>query len=315
MTLLRPLVCLLATFAAGASHAGVLGIGQNIGGANVYAFHNFSGTYSDVEGALVAGGNVTLNGYSVNANNVDAYANASGAGYALVAGGNLALANGSIKNGVAYVGGNRTVTSADTQGFTATNPVDFAAAQAYYTNLSGALANVAATGTTARNGTGISLTGSGAGVDVFNLTTAQLNGATWWQTSNLTAGQTLVFNVSGGAGYFNNMGFSQLTGYNVLFNFYQATDLNVNGVIGSILAPYATVGGSGGAVHGNLIVDNWNAGTQIDADHYFKAVDIAGLNLGPATDVPEPASIALGVAGLAALRQARRQRACRARAS
>lgn len=305
----RLLACLMAALAANASHAGVLNLGQNIGGANVYAFQHFTGTYSDVEGALVAGGNVTLNGYSVNANNVDAFGSQ---GYALVAGGNLALANGSIKNGPAYVGGKAAVTSADTAGFSNVNPIDFTAAQAYYTNLAASLSQVAATGATARSGTGISLAGSGKSVELFNLTTDQLNGATWWQTSNLAAGSTLVFNVSGAAGYFNNMGFSQLTGYNVLFNFYQATDLNVNGVIGSILAPYATVGGSGGNVNGNVIVNNWNAGTQINANHYFKTVDVAGLNLatnaGLAANVPEPGSIALLLGGLAAAGVVRRRR-------
>jgi choice-of-anchor A domain-containing protein len=302
---LRPLICLFATLAAGASHARVLNLVQNSGGANVYAFQNFTGTSSDVEGALIAGGNVTLNGYSVNEKNGDAFGNP---GYALVAGGSLALTNGSIKNGLSYVRGSATVTAADAGVRSAANPIDFTASQSYFTNLSGALAGVAATGGAVRSGDSLSLKGTGAAVSVFNLTTAQLNGATWWQTAGLAANQTLIFNVSGAGGYFNNMSFSELAGYNVLFNFYEATDLNVNGVVGSILSPYATVTGSGGAVHGNVIVNNWNSGTQIDIDHAFLAVDVAGLNLGakPA-NVPEPGSIALVLGGLAAAAVARRR--------
>jgi choice-of-anchor A domain-containing protein len=310
---LRFLALMPVLLAGGTAQAGMLNLSQMMGGANVYTSHDFTSTGSDVEGALVAGGNVTLKNYSVNALNRDAF---GAAGYALVAGGNLTLNGGSINNGPAYVGGTTTMTSAARPATSATNPVDFAAAQAYYTNLSTALTKAGATGTAASQWGGVKLTGSGrGGVDVFNVSGSLFQTSTWWQLQDLVPGETLVFNVSGKAGTFNNgnFGFDALSGYNVLFNFYEASTVNVNSVIGSILAPYATVQGGNGVVRGNVIADAWIANTQIDADHYFKPVDVAGLvpasnTVKPAAStVPEPGSIALVLGGLAVAGLVRRR--------
>jgi len=310
----RPLILLLTACAASAAQAGTLNLNGLSGGANVFTFGDFSSSGSDVEGALVAGGNVTLSGYSVNALDRDAYGNP---GYALVAGGKLTLDSGSINNGLAYVGGKLTLSSAAQPPLSSTRPVDFAQAQAQYTSMSTALAKVGATGTAAAQWGGIKLAGSGkGGVDVFNVSSDLFAGSTWWQLQDLVPGETLVFNVAGKAGSFNNgnIGFQPLDGYNVLFNFYEATTVNVNSVIGSILAPLATVQGGSGVVHGNVIASAWAASTQIDADHTFKTVDIAGLDLGTPTvkgtsgTVPEPGSIALLLGGIVAAAVARRRR-------
>ena len=42
-------------------------------GANVFAFTDFKAPSADVEGAIMAGRDVQLSSYSVNANNVDAF--------------------------------------------------------------------------------------------------------------------------------------------------------------------------------------------------------------------------------------------------
>jgi choice-of-anchor A domain-containing protein len=125
---LRHLVLALATLGAGSAQAAVLNLMAPVGGANLYAIHDFTATSSDVEGALVAGGNVTMSGYSVNANDKDAFGTD---GYALVAGGNLTLTGGSINNGKAYVGGTSSLTWAAPPQTTTANPVDFAAAGAH----------------------------------------------------------------------------------------------------------------------------------------------------------------------------------------
>lgn len=306
------LAAILAGPAAHAAHAGVLNLTAPIGGANVYAIRDFSSTGSDTEGAIVAGGNVTLSGYRVNDRDVGAFG-----GYAVVAGGKVSIGNGNIVNGQTYAaGGTQVAQNATIAGSTTTNPIDFGAAERYYKMLSAALDGVAGTGSVGTQWGGVKVKGSGkGGVDVFDMSSDLLMGSTWWQLEDLVPGQTLVFNVSGAAGSFNNgnMGMDALSGYNVLFNFYEATTVDVRGLVGSILAPYATVNASGGVVNGTVIVDSWNAQTQINANHYFNTVELAGLDLKPDSDkaggaVPEPGSIALMLGGLALLGYTRRRK-------
>jgi choice-of-anchor A domain-containing protein len=307
----RHLVLALAILGAGSTQAAVLNLMAPVGGANLYAIHDVTATSSDVEGAVVAGGNVTLSSYSINANNKDAF---GPDGYALVAGGNLTLTGGSISNGKAYVGGTTTLTWAGTPEMTGNNPVDFAAAPAYYKSLASALSDLDPTGTVTRLWSGVKVTGSGlGGVDIFDVSADLFANSSSWTLEQLVPGETLVFNVSGAAGTFNNGGisFQPLSGYNVLFNFYEANTVDVRGVIGSVLAPYATQTANWGVINGNVIVDTWSSTVQVNANHYFNPVDIAGLTPGggaASTSVPEPGSVALVLAGLAAAGVVRRKR-------
>ena len=136
---IAPLALAIAVLGSGSAHATVLDLMAPVGGANLYAIHDFTAPSSDVEGAVVAGGNVTVSSYSINHNGKNAFGKD---GYALVAGGNLSLTGGSIENGKAYVGGTTGLTWAATPQMAATNPVDFNGATSYYKGVADALSDL-----------------------------------------------------------------------------------------------------------------------------------------------------------------------------
>ncbi|HWU35545.1 MAG TPA: choice-of-anchor A family protein [Methylovorus sp.] len=280
----------LMTLTASANAAVDLGVA---GKFNAFVFSTFNSQYSDTEGAVAVGGNTTVNGYSVNANNKPYN------GYALVVGGNLNYTNGSINNGNAYVAG-ASSTSSVGGGATissGTAPFSFADEKTELIALSSSLSQLGATGSTAYQYGGVTFTGNGSsGVQVFNVSGADLYSVNYSNFAQLSSNQTIIVNVSGAVAGFQGGTPNGFSNYNVLFNFYEATTLNFNnvGVYGSILAPFATVQGGGGQINGNVIVNAWNSNIQINANHYFTGADITI----PVSAVPEPQSYMMLFAGL-----------------
>lgn len=298
----------LPLLTAVSAHAGVIDLGSMIGGANIFTLGDFSAPSSDVEGALISGGNVTLARYSVNELNKDAYGEN---GYALVARNNLTLTGGSITHGLAYVGGTSALSFTTAPPMAASSPIDFDAAAAYYRNLSSSLATVNGTGTVSKLWSGVIVTGNGNGkADVFNVSADMFRTSNNWTVENLTEGQTLIFNVSGTNVTFNDggIGFAPLAGYNVLFNLYEATQVNVKGIIGSVLAPDAAVTANWGVINGQVVVGSWNSTIQVNANHYFQTIDLPGYTPARSADVPEPGSLPLMLFGAGALALIARRR-------
>ncbi|MDY0977929.1 choice-of-anchor A family protein [Massilia sp. CFBP9012] len=293
------------------AQAGVIDLGAIMGGANVYTAGDFKAISSDVEGAIVSGGNVTIQNYAVNKKDRAAYA-----GYSIVAGGDISLTSGSIHNGPVYAGGAVTTQSAATPPRSTVNPVDFSSATEQFKDIAAGLSLVGATGTVERLYSANKLIGSGkGGVDIFNVSADFLNGGNNWVLSGLTANQTLIFNISGKHGGFTG-GMQPLSGYNVLFNFFEAETVDVKGILGSVLAPYATVVPGYGVIKGQVIAGTWNSSVQVDAENYWKAVDVPGFELvkndppvESPVEVPEPGTLTLMMAGLLGGIALRRRRA------
>ncbi|MGH8855312.1 MAG: choice-of-anchor A family protein, partial [Telluria sp.] len=291
---------------AGGAQAGLVDLGSKMGGANIYTLGNFSARSSDVEGALISGGNVNVSSYSINYNNQAAYGT-----HAVIAKGDIKLSGGSIEHGKMYSGGTATLEYAATPERTAASPFDFADASAYYLNMSSDLAKVAGTGSVSTLWSGVVVSGSGkGGVDVFNVSADMFRSSSSWTLDKLIAGQTLIFNVSGENATFNDGGisFEPLRDYNVLFNFYDAKTLNVKGIIGSVLAPKASVTADWGVINGQVVVDTWNSTIQVNSNHYFAAREVAGYAGGtPPANVPEPGTAMLLLAGAGLLAAGRRK--------
>lgn len=301
-----PLLFVLSTvLTAGAAQAGVVDLG--IGGANLYSLSNFSASGSDVEGGVLVAGNLNASSYSINEKNKDAYVTHGNTGYALVVGGNLSYSSGSIKNGNYYVGGTTTTSSVglNTATKTTTSPVSFAATSAQLKNTSTSLAKVAATGSSSVAYGGMTLTGGTGNVQVFDLTAAALGSVNNFKFSNLHTNDTLILNISGTNVNLSG-GYGDFSKYNVLYNFYEAQNVTLNGVglYGSVLAPLATLAGGNGQINGNVVVGSWASNIQVNANHYFSATNVAGY----VSAVPEPETYAMLLAGLGLLGWTTRRR-------
>lgn len=219
--------------------------------------------------------------------NVYASGNAyiSGGSYGDIASGSFANANGS--GGTNFT--SQTTSSSALTGTAQQLSTDYAA--------------LASTGTATNAWGAMTLTGTQSGTNVFNIT-----GATWAQLYALTfsgPGTGAIVNVSGSSlTNYVNLNFGSLSTDQVVFNFYDATNIAMGGmnVKGSILAPGASVNISGGSVLGSVISDSFHSeGAMIGGNGYqgFSA---------SANAVPEPATWALMIVGFGMIGAAMRRR-------
>ncbi len=296
---------------------------------NGYIIGNASPQYTDVQGTYAVGGNATISA-TINESLVNEP-------YALVVGGSLSLTSdnvygniftgsnanlsnpsvtgnidsngqvslsnygtvgGSIVYGTSYSNPNTTVSGTINQG-TTTAPFSFSAVDAAVQSKSTSWASIAANGTSNLSYSTLTLTGTNNSFDVFNVSASQLAKESSF-IINAPSAATVLINVAGTsdnfAGGFNVGG---LQNGHILFNFYQATSLSIQGVgvYGSVLAPFANVNFSSGQLNGTLVAGSLVGGGELHND----------LFNGNIQSVPEPSELGfLGVAILPFLARRRR---------
>jgi choice-of-anchor A domain-containing protein/uncharacterized repeat protein (TIGR01451 family) len=181
----------------------------------------------------------------------------------------LRYVNGTIHGDLHYNDSSVNLTNVAVTGtqFANSTPIDFAAARTSLINQSQFLATQATTGTVSVAGTTITLSGSPTNtLNVFSLSGSTFEAAKNGRLNitNVAPGATVLVNLTGPSVSMKNLDFEyngvggdQPFARQVLYNFPQATSLEVDATspLGSILAPTAAVTGgqSGGHINGTLV--------------------------------------------------------------
>ncbi len=267
---------------------------------NALVFQNFTGTNSDVEGGLAAGGKINLTGYTVGLQ----LSAADNSKNTLVAGQSITAGSGSLVHGNAVapdVSGISSNFSISNGGKIADHAINFTNLQTYYNNISSNFAGKTVNGNYQNNFSTLNLTGSAAGLNVFDLKASDFNNISGL-VLNIANNGFAVINVSGDSINLPNVGYSaNVQGSHILFNFTDATSLTMGSFLGSILAPNANVTFDSGALNGQLIANSFNGGGQIN---YHLADESFNLT----TPTPEASTWLMLIAGVAAIGATLRRR-------
>lgn len=293
---------------------------SNLGVANDYnlfIFQNVTSSNSDTEGRLAIGGDATFSNYDF-AGHIGNYTGTNvvvGGKYETTGGqlhgtgvvngivklhnptvygdvkGNQSVAfdqygtvNGNVKYGTTYSKGNTTVSGTASAGTTAL-PFSFSTEQSNLTALSTSLKNLTANGTVTYQYGGLTLVGTSATRNVFNVPGSQLNNCNSF-VLQVPAGSTVVVNVNGTTDRMQYFGFSYTGAARnyVLFNFHQATSLSFSGIgiEGSVLAPLAAVTFSNGNLNGTLIANSMTGSGQFNWYPFLGNLGLGGGGSSPA---------------------------------
>lgn len=280
------------------------------GGYNGFFAETFQAQSSDVEGRLAAGGNVSINHYSI-ADKLPA----TTTGGTLVVGGNLTFPSGRVYVGDILVRGSAAgVGAAVINGLgpnqrlvaNATMPVDFTAEFTRLRTWSDRLATLPANGTWISQWGGLTLRGDNtSALQVFSLPGDVVMNSHTFAVERIPAGATVLFNISGASAGLRNMSLESLAAHRTrtLFNFPQATSLTLTsiGVQGSILAPRAVINNPQGVVIGQVIARSWNGMMQLNVGP-FVGCGLPGDNNAPAAQpqtltTPEDTPLPITLAG------------------
>lgn len=225
---------------------------------NLFVLNDLNQPSSDTEGKVAVGHDAKLSNYSVG----DKLPNSNGTEDVLIVNNDLHYTSGAIYSGNVVVGGSTNLpidlVSINNGTLKHGHPIDFAAAASYFNLMTAQLAAYTVNAPTQFIWGGLILTGTDPFRNVFKVDGANLSSANNVEIA-APNGSVVVVNVSGAnvswTGGFTVTGTSTT---NVLFNFYEATSLKIQGidVTGSILAPYADVNFVSGVQNGQMIAKN-----------------------------------------------------------
>lgn len=242
----------------------------------VFVSGNVTGS-PKVAGALAAGGNVTINGFTVNS---DAKP------FGLVTKGNLSLTSGTVTNAATY-GGTLTTSSATvTGGSTRQTLIDFAALAPRIVDASAAVAQLAPNGALTFGTDKIArFVGVKTDVNVFAIDAAQLSQAKG-VTITAPATSAVLINVPGTSLSVSNVTvtLTNVTASKIMWNAPDVTTASLSTVtfLGSLLAPKAAVTLTGGGFTGQLVAASLG-GTGAFKTYAFAGWEAFGLTTADVT--------------------------------
>lgn len=237
---------------------------------NIFTFKNLKLTTggSQVNGKVGVGGDAILSN--------DKLGGSGTQGDELVVQGSVTCTNSQINGNIKYGGTFNTSQNCSIKNGSATKAVP-APAFSNYQPGAVAVANnwkaLAANGTTNFQYGGLTLTGNNATQNVFKVSGANLASSSFM---NITApaGSTVIINIDGTTDRMQYMGINLSGGIDrqhVVFNFYEAITLTINGasVPGLVWAPQADVTFTNGQLNGSLVAQSLSGGGQFN-DFPFK---------------------------------------------
>lgn len=235
-------------------------------GYNVFLFGDINQPSSDTEGKMAVGGNAYLSAYSVG----DKLPASNGAVDVLIVDGNLLFISGDVWGGNVVYGNSTNLPTSTVSVRDGTvrqdNPINFASAYIYLSNLSNTLSGYVPNGTITNEWGILTLTGTHPYLNIFNVSGSDFSSANS-RIIDVPAGSGVLVNIDGT--FINLSRGLEVKGTginNVLFNFYQASQINIHAVdvTGSILAPDADVIYNSGIVTGQLIANSMNGSGQFN---------------------------------------------------